>query len=318
MELGLLKKSGSVYIFSAKFRDFLGEMTSDTGAVMLECSRGIINIPGSDIKGPRVTLEERNIIFSEPGEMQFQLIPGNDYGKCEILLSCKLGEAKTTIEISRSGLFVLSEVLESVIYAFLVAIVIRIFFFQTFWIPSGSMEPTLHEKDRIIANKLVYRIREPRRSEVVIFRVFQPGGRGQIGRLTYEEALEISSEDMFSIGEEGEGNKAENSSDKIAVVDYIKRVVGLPGDVVEIKDRTVYVNGQVFEESYETREPNYNNFGPVRVPPGEVLVLGDNRANSQDSHVIGTVPIRNIEGRAEVIFWPLNRISKIPQGERGY
>ncbi|MCK4720564.1 signal peptidase I, partial [bacterium] len=97
----------------------------------------------------------------------------------------------------------------------------------------------------------------------------------------------------------------------IEVQDYIKRVVGLPGDTVEIDDGEIYINGEILYENYRTRRPNYSHYGPITVPPGEVFVLGDNRSNSQDSHVIGTVPIRNIEGRAEMIFWPLSRIGLI-------
>jgi len=98
------------------------------------------------------------------------------------------------------------------------------------------------------------------------------------------------------------------------VQDYIKRVIGLPGDIVEINSGMIIINGEPIHESYETRPPNYIKFGPVTVPPGEVFVLGDNRANSQDSHVIGTVPLRNIEGRAEIIFWPPGRVGIISGG----
>jgi signal peptidase I len=177
------------------------------------------------------------------------------------------------------------------------------------------MEPTLHEKDRIIANKLVYRLREPRRGEVVIFRVFQPAGRGEVGRLTYEEALQAAEEDRTARSDIAGFGPSDTPPPRIEVQDYIKRVVGLPGDVVEVENGIIYVNGVPLEESFETHPPNYQQYGPIRVPDGEVFVLGDNRSNSQDSHVIGTVPMRNIEGRAEVVFWPPSRIGFIPQGK---
>lgn len=104
------------------------------------------------------------------------------------------------------------------------------------------------------------------------------------------------------------------SSRGFDVQDYIKRVVGLPGDMVEVDGGAIYVNGEELVEKFETRAPDYSHYGPITVPPGEVFVLGDNRSNSQDSHVIGTVPIRNIEGRAEAVFWPPKRIGLIPQG----
>jgi signal peptidase I len=234
----------------------------------------------------------------------------------EVQIACKLGESKLEFEIPRPAAHALTEVLESVIYAFFVAIIIRIFFFQTFWIPSGSMEPTLHEKDRIVANKLVYRLRPPERGEVVIFRVFQPGVRGGRGRLTFDEALEAVRETeaipmltgKLTVGPVNEPGGVE-------VQDYIKRVIGLPGDVVEVRDGIIYVNGEPLHENFTTRPPNYMQYGPVTVPPGEVFVLGDNRSNSQDSHVIGPVPLRNIEGRAELVFWPPARVGLIPQGK---
>ena len=110
------------------------------------------------------------------------------------------------------------------------------------------------------------------------------------------------------------GASDRSASPAIEVQDYIKRVVGLPGDIVEVVGGELYVNGEVLIEPFESRPPDYSHYGPITVPPGEVFVLGDNRSNSQDSHVIGTVPIRNIEGRAEVVFWPPNRIGIIPRG----
>ena len=305
-------KPGEDINLVARFKDFLGGPTSDTGPITLIASKGTIFVPTSGLSGTTLNIQPADIVVPMSGEIPIVLRPGTESGTSEIYIECKLGQARLEVEIPRPAGFALTEILESVIYAFLVAIVIRIFFFQTFWIPSGSMEPTLHEKDRIVANKLIYRLRDPHRGEVIIFRVFQPG-KGDIGRLTYDEALKAAEEeDAFSkITGEGETPK---EKPKIEVQDYIKRVIGLPGDIVEISDGSIYVNGDPIQESFETRKPNYQHFGPKRVPPGEVFVLGDNRANSQDSHVIGTIPIRNIEGRAELVFWPLSRAGLIPQG----
>ena len=297
----------------AKFTDFLGEPTSDTGPITISTSKGELFVPVAGKQGEMVELDPGEAVISQSGEFPFVLHPGPGFGRFHVNLKSSIGEAEMEIKIPAPTGFALSEMLESVIYAFFVAIIIRIFFFQTFWIPSGSMEPTLYEGDRIIANKLVYRTRQPNRGEVIIFRVFQPPRRGMPGRLTMEEATaateSISDSPFQRINESGEpvtGN--------IEVQDYIKRVVGLPGDTVEVTDGDIYVNGEALIENYQTRTPNYHHYGPVTVPPGEVFVLGDNRSNSQDSHVIGTIPIRNIEGRAEIVFWPLSRMGIIEQG----
>ncbi len=99
--------------------------------------------------------------------------------------------------------------------------------------------------------------------------------------------------------------------------DYIKRVIGLPGDTVEVRDDTLYVNGQPVDEPYlaqhkaEAKEDGKvwtEDFGPVKVPDGKIFVLGDNRRNSKDSREIGAVDISQVVGRSEFVFWPLNRI----------
>jgi len=309
-------KYGLKQTLIAKFRDFLGEPTRDTGTIKITTSQGDIYLPNGGVSGNEIILEPGEAGISETGELAIVFVPGDTIGKAEIEMSCSLGGAKLDVEVRAPAGYAMSEMLESIVYAFLVAIVIRIFFFQTFWIPSGSMEPTLYEKDRIVANKLIYRLREPERGEVVIFRVFQPGrNEGSTfrslgsGKLTLEEAQQNVGRRVMNPISTGE-----IPVPTVRPQDYIKRVVGLPGEVVEIEDGIIYIDGEAIEESFETRLPNYTHYGPVNIPPGEVFVLGDNRSNSQDSHVIGTIPLRNIEGRAEVVFWPPARIRLIPQG----
>lgn len=301
-------RGGGDIVLAARFTDFLGGPATDTGKVRISTTRGVLHVPGTGLSGREILLDEGSFSISDAGELAVVLKPLNEWGKAVVAISCKLGESKLEVDIPKHAALVLAELLESVVYAFFVAILIRIFLFQTFWIPSGSMEPTLHEKDRIVANKMIYRFRAPARGEVVIFRVFQPGNRGHTGRLTFEEALdELEDEDPLRLGEA-------NSGSEVLVQDYIKRVIGLPGETVEVRDGVILIDGEVLVEKYPTMRPNYQSYGPVTVPPGEVFVLGDNRANSQDSHVIGTVPIRNIEGRAEMVFWPPARMGMIPQG----
>ena len=149
-------------------------------------------------------------------------------------------------------------------------------------IPSGSMEPTLHgcegcNNDRVIANKFVYRFAEPERGQVVVFR----------GIENDEQTL------------------------------LIKRVVGVPGDTVQLRGGTLYVNGEPQNEPYLHDDPcvPYGEktcaFGPVRVPEAHVFVMGDNRANSRDSRFFGPVPHENIEGQAFGVYWPPLRVGAL-------
>jgi signal peptidase I len=93
----------------------------------------------------------------------------------------------------------------------------------------------------------------------------------------------------------------------VSDLDYIKRVIGLPGDVVRISDGTVYVNDQPLYEPYISQPPNYT--GSWTVPENQLFVLGDNRNNSSDSHLWGFVPYEDIVGRAILIYWPLGRVT---------
>ncbi|MBD1905208.1 signal peptidase I [Funiculus sociatus GB2-A5] len=153
---------------------------------------------------------------------------------------------------------------------------IRSFVAEARYIPSGSMLPTLQINDRLIIDKVSYKFTSPERGDIV---VFNP-----------TEALE-----------------KQNFHDA-----FIKRVIGIPGDKVEVKGGRVYVNDQALREKYIDEQPNYR-YGPVTVPPNAYLVLGDNRNNSYDSHYWGFVPRDKIIGRAIVRFWPLNRAGEVDQ-----
>jgi len=149
---------------------------------------------------------------------------------------------------------------------------VRPFVLEAFRIPSESMVPTLEVGDRVLANKFIYRFTEPERGDVVVFE---------------------------SVGE-GDDQK------------LIKRVVGVAGDEVEVRNGTLLVNGEAREEPYLNRNLPFNDsYGPTEVPEGHVFVMGDNRANSADSRVFGPLPIENIEGEAFVRFWPPLRIGSL-------
>lgn len=162
---------------------------------------------------------------------------------------------------------ILREIIESLVIAVVLALLIRTFVFQNFYIPTGSMEPTLHVWDHIIVNKFGYRFWEPQRGEIVVF-------------------------------------KPPMNQNKV----FVKRLIGKPGERVEIKSSKVYVNGQEIPEKYLPPGLKYPDFGPVLMPENTYLMLGDNRNNSDDSRVWGPLPRENIIGKAMVVYWPLDRI----------
>lgn len=167
------------------------------------------------------------------------------------------------------------EYAESFAVAVILALFIIFFVAQSFLVQGVSMEPTLHDGERLLVDKVTYRLREPRRGEIVVF------------------------------GYPKEPRRK-----------FIKRIVGLPGDIVEIRDRTLFINGQPVAEEY-IRGPMYQPFGPVQVPEGAYFVLGDNRNNSEDSRFrdVGPVPRKNIVGRALLVYWPLDEagLVRIPE-----
>ena len=172
------------------------------------------------------------------------------------------------------------EFLDSAIMALaLVFLIIKPFIVQAFWIPSDSMVPTLQKNDRILVNKFIYHFRKPKRCDVVVFQA-------------PPEALSSSFGDNH-------GKK-----------DFIKRVIGLPGDEIKIKGGSVYANGKALKEPYIASKPPYefpNGDGAFKVPGGTLFVLGDNRPNSNDSHRWGPLPRDDLLGKAFVIFWPPGR-----------
>jgi signal peptidase I len=180
---------------------------------------------------------------------------------------------------------VIREWIESIVVAFILAMIIRTFIIQAFKIPTGSMRPTLVEGDLILVNKFIYgakvpftdfrlpAVRQPKRGDVVVF---------------------IYPEDSKK--------------------DFIKRLIGLPGETVEIKNGTIYINdkplldsvfGQIFYYNYGDFEiPGHK----ITVPAESFFVLGDNSSSSKDSRYWGFVPYKNMLGEAVIIYWPPQRI----------
>ena len=166
-----------------------------------------------------------------------------------------------------------------IVGAILLALVVKVFLLQAFYIPSLSMSPTLRVGDRVLVNKLRYRLHDVNRGDVIVF----------------------------------ERPASETSS---TIPDLIKRVVGLPGESISFIDGAVYVDGKRLDESYlsdgtVTSSANAPNKctaeAPCVVPSGQVWVMGDNRSDSKDSRYFGSIDESTIVGRAFVTVWPLGR-----------
>jgi signal peptidase I len=194
------------------------------------------------------------------------------------------------------------------IVAFCLAVLIRTFLFQAFFIPSGSMENTLMIGDRVLVNKVVYDTRQPARGDIVVFRgtdAWAPEAPTEPANNSFLAKLGRTLGDLVGVGQPGEK-------------DFIKRVIGLPGDVVECCDTQgrVMVNGQPLDEPYVTENSPLDGgkarpgqcgsraFDKVHVATGNLWVMGDHRLVSQDSRCSGQVPIANVIGKAFVIVWP--------------
>jgi signal peptidase I len=165
----------------------------------------------------------------------------------------------------------------------LCTVLLRTYVVQSFYIPSGSMLPTLQVGDRIIVDKLSYHLHDIHRGDIVVF-----------ARPPLEDQ---------------------------AYADLVKRVIGLPGETISSRDGQVYINGKLLAEPWLPKvdqgvtgtlpgDPNeqFNLPGPVKIPAGEYFVMGDNRTDSEDSRFFGPIPGSLIVGRAVAVVWPLDHI----------
>jgi len=177
------------------------------------------------------------------------------------------------------------ENIEAIVIAVVLALFIRTFVVQAFKIPSGSMQPTLLIGDHILVNKFIYGIGIPF-TDIKLFDANKPG-RGDVIVFIY----------------------AEDESK-----DYIKRVVGLPGDTIQIIDKQIFLNSEPYHDSFGVYDDpvtlkrgylnsNRDNFGPVTVPPNALFVMGDNRDHSADSRFWGFVDFNKVRGKAFIIYW---------------
>ena len=166
------------------------------------------------------------------------------------------------------------ETIETIVWAFILAMIIRTFIVQAFWIPSGSMIPTLEIQDRVLVAKFWNLFFEPSRGSIYVFKYPVDPDR-----------------------------------------DFVKRIIAIPGDVVDIKNGVVYVNGQPTDEPYVKHHDHYNLRPsnvfpevPFTVPENKYFMLGDNRSNSQDSRYWGFASLDEMRGPGFFRYWPLNRL----------
>ena len=163
----------------------------------------------------------------------------------------------------------LREAVETLGWALVLALLLRTFVIQAFWIPSGSMLPTLLEGDRVLVCKFEYLIRSPRRGDIFVFKYPMD-----------------------------------------TKVDYVKRLIALPGDKFEIRQGVVWINDKEVTEPYVKFHDTYT-LPAVRVPEKSYVALGDNRPKSADSRFWGYVPEENIRGPVILRYWPLNRLGLV-------
>jgi signal peptidase I len=180
---------------------------------------------------------------------------------------------------------VIREWIESIIIAFILAMIIRTFVVQAFKIPTGSMRSTLLEGDIILVNKFIYGAKIPFTN--LRLPALTRAKRGDVIVFIYPDNPKK---------------------------DFIKRLIGFPGEIVEIKNGTIYINdkpllGPFFSSRYYYNRGDFAQEGQkIRVPKDSFFVLGDNSSSSQDSRYWGFVPHKNILGKAMLIYWPPTRI----------
>jgi signal peptidase I len=158
-----------------------------------------------------------------------------------------------------------------VVASLAVALVVRAFLIQAFYIPSESMLPTLHKDDRVLVNKLSYRLHDVHRGDVIVF-------------------------------------EAPPGTSTSEVKDLIKRVVGLPGETIEGRAGEIYIDGKPLNEPYLSEAVRSREFPAKKVEPHRFWVLGDNRQDSKDSTFFGAIAENTIVGRAFVRIWPLDNL----------
>jgi signal peptidase I len=203
----------------------------------------------------------------------------------------------------RGPLGFLKELPVLIVVAFVLALLIKTFLVQAFFIPSESMLPTLKVGDRVLVNKVVYHLHEPRRGDIIVFAEPHPTAaeddRGWWGDFTHWLT-------------DGLGFTQDPTKD------YIKRVIALPGETIEVRQGTVFIDGRPLEEDYLSPIEDVSTFPAHTVPEGSLFVMGDNRTNSQDSRsLLGDIPMDKVVGKAFVVIWPPSDMRWLPGSNSG-
>jgi signal peptidase I len=191
----------------------------------------------------------------------------------------------------QSVLSVVRETAVLVVLAILLAVLFKTFLVQAFYIPSGSMEPTLNVSDRVLVEKVSYRFDEVHDGDVVVFVHDLPGVEPESGNPIAR---------FFSGLGQAVGVAPPSSRD------FIKRVVGVPGDRISCRQGKLYRNDQQVSEPYLAPATTTENCSSVTVPAGKLYVMGDNRNNSEDSRTFGPIDRSSVVGRAFVRIWPFS------------
>src|SRR6266511_1984509 len=196
----------------------------------------------------------------------------------------------------QGALAVVRETAVLVVLAILLAVLFKTFLVQAFYIPSGSMEPTLNVSDRVLVEKLSYRFGDVTDGDVVVFVHDLPGVKPESGNPIAR---------FFSGLGQAVGIAPPSSRD------FIKRVVGTPGDYISCQQGRLYRNRQVLSEPYVTPRTTTENCTPMTVPAGKLYVMGDNRNHSDDSRAFGPIERSSVVGRAFVRVWPLSHTGRL-------
>ncbi len=191
----------------------------------------------------------------------------------------------------QSALAVVRETAVLIVLAVLLAVLFKTFLVQAFYIPSGSMEPTLNVSDRVLVEKVSYRFGNVKDGDVIVFVHDLPG--------VEPERSNPVARFFTSLGQ-AVGVAPPSSRD------FIKRVVGTPGDRITCRQGRLLRNGRPVSEPYLAPGATTENCTPVTVPSGKLYVMGDNRNNSEDSRTFGPVNRSSVVGRAFVRIWPLS------------
>jgi signal peptidase I len=169
----------------------------------------------------------------------------------------------------------LRELVETVLFTLLIYALVRTFLFENYRVVGRSMDPTLEDNQFLVVSKLGYRLHDPQRGDIIVFRDPHDGTRK-----------------------------------------LIKRLIGLPGDTLEIRQGQVVINGQVLDELY-VHYPGRYSIAPTLIPDNEYYMLGDNRNNSSDSHNWGTLSRQEIVGKAWLTYWPPSLWGVLPHETYG-